>query len=179
MSAKHYSTSAKGIGGQIKRRYSDFIVEEKTLEGKKCEVKRFANDDEFRKDKCEISVPENPNKEEHLHLEIEKINKDLNFIIRDLTRYLRCSKKRIGYAGLKDKRAVTCQRISIFDPDVEKLKVFGRSGIELRNLEWADDRLNLGNVQGHYFTSTIRDISLGKEDVQCEIVKCFKEWAKG
>lgn len=179
MSAKHYSTSAKGIGGQIKRRYADFIVEEKTLEGKKCEVKRFASDEEIQRDKCEIAIPENSEGKEHLHLELEKINKDLNFIIRDLTRYLRCSKKRIGYAGLKDKRAVTCQKISIFDPDVGKLKVFGRSGIELRNLEWADDRINIGNLQGNYFTITIRDLSLEKQQLETEIKKCFSEMGNG
>ena len=30
----------------------------------------------------------------------------------------------IGYAGTKDKCAWTCQRISLFDPDLEKIKNF-------------------------------------------------------
>lgn len=178
MVANYYTTSTEGIGGQIKRRYADFIVEEVTPEGKICKVERFADAEAFSKEKEALKVPENPEKKEHLHLELEKINKDLNFVIRDLTRYLQCSKKRVGYAGLKDKRAVTCQRISLFEPDAGRLEEFGKRGIALRNPSWENDRINIGDLKGNFFTITIRDIEMKGEKIENLLKECFNEMEK-
>jgi len=168
-----FSTSAKGIGGQIKRRYTDFVVEEIREDGRVCKAKRFVVGGSHLEEG--LIVPKQAEGMEQLHLDLEKINKDMNFTIRQLARYLQCSNRRVGYAGMKDKRAVTCQRISIFQPNVERLEAFGSMGIQLSNPDWEKERLELGMLKGNKFTITVRDIDLPKKEIEKRIKTCFKE----
>ena len=170
-----YSTKCKGVGGQIKRRYSDFIVEEKTKIRRVCKVERFLREE---KEATKIKVPENPTEKDFLYLDMEKINQDLNYCIRKISRFLQCSKKRVGYAGLKDKRAITCQRISIFQPNIERLEAFNSRGIDLRNPEWENERIEIGDLLENRFTITIRDIELDKKELRKRIESCFEEIEK-
>jgi len=172
-----YSTTGNGIGGQIKRRYTDFVVEEVREDGRVCTVKRFNEEGTHLEER--IKVPKQTEGVEQLHLDLEKINKDMNFTIRQLARYLQCSNRRISYAGMKDKRAVTCQRISIFQPNVERLEAFGSRGIQLRNPGWEKERLELGLLKGNKFTITVRDIDLPQEEIEKKIKTCFKEMKNG
>ncbi len=170
-----YSTGCSGIGGQMKRRYADFIVEEITKEGRTCKVEHFGG--EFPEGK-EMEVPPNPKDKEQLQLDMEKINKDLNFCVSKLSRFIQCSRKRFGYAGMKDKRAVTCQRISIYRPDVTRLGKFRSMGIRLRNPEWSDERIEIGNLKGNKFTIKIRDIGLEEKEIKKRLKACFGEIKK-
>lgn len=172
-----FSTTSKGIGGQIKRRYSDFVVEEILANEKICEARRFLGEKPFE-EKEQLAVPEKHEGKEHLHLDLEKINKDQNYAINKIARFVGCSKKRIGYAGLKDKRAVTCQRISVFSPDTERLKIFSEKGIVLRNAEWSRERIEIGSHKGNRFTTTIRDIGLGETEIKQRLEKIFNEIAE-
>ena len=167
-----YSTKSKGIGGQIKRRYTDFIVEEIGQGGRLCKVERFLKEEKGEK---KISIPENKGGKDFLYLDLEKINKDLNYCIRKLARFLQCGKKKVGYAGLKDKRAVSCQQISIYKPNIARLEEFDSRGIDLRNPKWADERIEIGDLKGNYFTIVIRDIDLEKEELKKRLQACFKE----
>ncbi len=177
MPCEFFSTSSKGISGQIKRRYTDFVVEEVQQNGKVCEAKRFVVGGTHEAE--QVRIPENMGRGEQLHLDLEKINKDLNLCIRNIARFLQCSRKRIGYAGLKDKRAVTCQRISIFKPNLERLKQFSSGGIQLRNGKWSNERIELGMLRGNRFTVTIRDIDLDEKELKKRISQCFKEMKRG
>ncbi len=174
---KIYSTKSKGTGGQIKRRYTDFVVEEIREEKRVCKVKRFLEEGTHLEER--IKVPKQIEGREQLYLDLEKINKDMNFVIRELARYLQCSNRRIGYAGMKDKRAITCQRISIFQPNVERLEAFGSRGIQLSKPSWEKERLELGMLKGNKFTIIIRDIDLPKEEIEKRIKECFKEMKNG
>jgi len=167
-----YSTKCRGIGGQIKRRYTDFIVEEITPDGRVCKVEHFDNESA---EHVKLEIPKNDEEKEQLLLDMEKINKDLNFCIAKISRFLQCSKKRIGYAGMKDKRGVTCQRISVFEPDLERLAVFSSRGICLRNAEWSNDRITIGKLKGNMFTIIVRDIGLEEKEIEERIKKCFQE----
>ncbi|MCD6478990.1 MAG: tRNA pseudouridine(13) synthase TruD [Candidatus Diapherotrites archaeon] len=174
---KHFFTKSAGIGGKIKHRYSDFIVEE-ILEKRICEVKRFVKSKELTKDE-QLAVPENKEKLEYLHVNLEKINRDLHDAIRQISRFLHCSTNRIGYAGIKDKRAITCQRISIWKPDVERLKSFRSNSIALREAEWHSTAIDLGMLKGNRFTVTIRNIELEEEEIKKRVQSCFEEMEKG
>ena len=177
MTGSFFSTKTKGIGGQIKRRYTDFIVEEMQTNGKLCKVQRFIEDGTHHSDPVE--APKNPKEKEQLHVDLEKINKDLNFSIKNITRFLQCSKKRVGYAGLKDKRGVTCQRISLFKPNLERLHEFHSMGLQMRNPEWQDERIEIGMLKGNQFMITVRDIALEKKEVEKRVKTCIKEMDKG
>jgi len=173
----NFSTTCPGIGGQYKRRYSDFVVEEVIEDGSVCKVERFLKEESEKKELLEI--PENKEEKEQLHLELEKINKDLNYAIRDLTRYLGISKKRIGYGGMKDKRGITCQRISLFQPDLEKLKKYSCPGIFIKNARWSDKKIDLGDLKGNQFEIVIRDIELEEEEIKKRVNECFKQMENG
>ncbi|NMA44804.1 MAG: tRNA pseudouridine(13) synthase TruD [Candidatus Diapherotrites archaeon] len=164
-----FITNTPPLKGKIKQRYSDFIVEEVTREGI-CEVQRYNKPLEKRNFE-KMRIPEKPENKEHLILEMEKINTDTNTAIALISRGINTSKKRIGYAGLKDKRGITAQRISIYQPDIKKIENFGVKGIELRNPKWGE-RIELGELQGNNFTITIRDISETKEEIE-KIVQQF------
>lgn len=172
-----YSTSCEGIGGKIKLRYSDFIVEEIVRDGRIAKVERFLKDGALD-NPTKIIVPENPEKKDFLHLDLEKFNSDVPFCIKRLTRYLQLSQKRIGYAGLKDKRAITCQRISLFQPPIERLNEFSSKLMDLRNAEWSSERIEIGTLKGNLFTITIRAIELEEKETRKRILNFFAEAKK-
>ena len=173
---KNYSTFSPGIGGRIKKRIDDFKVEEISPDGKVCEIRAFAG---IEKKELEKQWPENSEEREHLVLELEKFNLDLNDAIRRITRFLGVSRKRIGFAGMKDKRGITCQRISVWTPDYGKLKEFNSRYIDLRFGSWADERIDLGMLKGNKFEVTVREIGLSEKDVRERIEQCFKEMKGG
>jgi len=173
-----YSTSSKGIGGRIKQRYSDFIVEEIGLWGN-AEVKRFLLEDALnRATPIEVPENENPREKNQLLCELEKYNADTNFVMRRVSRFLQLSRKRFGFAGMKDKRAITSQFITIFSPDPEKLKLFQSRTIDIRPIKWQSERIELGSLKGNRFTITIRNLDLQEKELEKKIKEFFKEAEK-
>lgn len=172
----NFITTTTPLKGRVKQRYSDFIVEEVYLENgkeKNCKVQRFTIPFEERENQEEMKILENPTNKEHLVLELEKINTDTNFAVSQIARGLSVGRNRIGYAGLKDKRAITSQRISVYKPNLEKVKKFGVKGMELRNPVWGE-RIELGDLVGNQFTITIRNV----EQNENEIKKIINEFSK-
>lgn len=172
-----FATTTEPLGGRIKQRYSDFLVEEVLPDGRMCKVERFDRAFSERKKEFEKLLVPPSNEKEQLLLDLEKINQDTNFVFARLARGLNVSKKRIGYAGLKDKRGITCQRISLYRPDPQRVERFGFRGIELRNPEWSDKRIELGELKGNNFVVTIRGIGKSEEEIK-KIISEFGEQAK-
>lgn len=188
----YYSTKTPGIKGKIKQRYYDFIVEEIQENGNICKVKRFLQEENnlTRKGKSrekskgkerieeQLIIPERIGKYkkmQYLHLDLEKKNLDLHQAIRILSRYLGVSRKRIGYAGIKDKNAITCQRISIWMPDTKKLQAFRGKQLCLRNAKWSNEKIDLGKLKANRFIVRIRNISLSEKEIRKRVNDCFKE----
>jgi len=163
----------KPLDARARQRYADFIVEEiyeKDGKETKCNVDWFTVDFEKR-DLSPLSVPEKTT--DHLILEIEKINTDTNHTIALLARGLGMSKSRLGYAGMKDKRGITAQRVSIFDPPIAKVERFGVKGLKTKNASWGE-RIELGDLLGNEFTIILRDINESEKDTE----KIIKEFIK-
>jgi tRNA pseudouridine13 synthase len=160
-----YLTSTPGLLGELKKRIADFCVEEILPNGEVCRIEQLDKDPPQR---VPITIPENPNprKFDQLHIWMEKFNTETTFAIRNLSRGTGGSIKRIGYAGLKDKRGITCQRISLWQPNVEKLKGFMVKGMALHHATWSAQRIDLGDLRGNRFTITIRNIALSPEEIQ-------------
>ena len=106
-----FFTKTSGVGGRIKKRIADFKVKEISLDKTVCEIECFESEGE--KKFAEKKWPETQTFDQ-LILTMEKYNIDLNNAVRELSRKLFLSKKRFGYAGMKDKRAITSQIISIW-----------------------------------------------------------------
>ncbi len=141
MGIELYCTHSSGIGGKLRQEPEDFIVKEIT------------NRKEGESGK-------------HLILELTKTNWDTHHLVRDLSRKLGISKKRIGFAGTKDKRAKTTQKISIYgisEKDIENLYV---KNVELKIIGRSDRPLGLGDLFGNEFRITIRDIDIDTHELE-------------
>jgi len=163
-----HSTKSTGISGRIKQRIADFQVEEVAPKGEVCKISAFNADGKiagFSEAGSKIAIPTNPEGKEILICELEKFNYDLNMAVRFVSHYLQFSRTRIGYAGLKDKRAITCQRISIWKPDLQKLENFKSKFIDLRPIEWSNERIEIGRLKANRFIITVRGIGL--DDKEC------------
>lgn len=93
---------------------------------------------------------------EHLYLWVEKINTSTRELIQQLSRGLKLKEREIGYAGLKDSRALTRQMISIpaaKQDQVEKLRL---NGCTVLKAERHTNKLRLGHLTGNRFTITLR-----------------------
>lgn len=173
----HYTTTTPGIGGVIKRRINDFAVREITPDGKALENKVFGD---FWPPKHEqLEVPPQPEGKDQLILTMEKFNLDTNDALRRISRQLRTSGKRIGYAGLKDRRAITAQRISIWKPDIELLKRKTSLYVGLRDPRWGNERIEIGALKGNEFEITIREIGMPQDELEKITRECFAQMKNG
>lgn len=153
------------IQAKLKHKPEDFIVEEV---GDKwiCNIsEEFAQPD--------IRIEESD--KEFIWCELEKKDIDHFTAIKNLSENLQARPIDIGYAGTKDKRAWTSQRISIFKPKLDKLNSFSHPHIILKNFKWNKRKIKLGYLEGNHFNITLRDID--KKDAMT-ITKHIKnlEW---
>ncbi|HID65942.1 MAG TPA: tRNA pseudouridine(13) synthase TruD, partial [Aquificaceae bacterium] len=89
--------------------------------------------------------------------------KDMTTIdaIRHISRRFNIPLKNISFAGLKDKKAITEQYISIKglkSEVVEKLENYQTENLSLRFLGFSDKGIELGEIEGNYFEITVRGI---------------------
>jgi tRNA pseudouridine13 synthase len=94
----------------------------------------------------------------YLVLEVEKKDWDTHHLIRELSRQLRISQRRFGWAGTKDKRAVTKQRISIMNLDESELQKIKLQDIKIRVLGRTNRSVGLGDLLGNRFRIRIREL---------------------
>ncbi len=135
LNAETYLTDSNGIGGQIRVKYEDFYVEE-----------------------IPETIPsgEGPN----TWIFIEKIGRNTLDVVLDMARDLHLSRKRMGFAGMKDKKAVTRQWLCIsnFEPEeIEEIKdQFYK--VEFLKITKNQKKLRIGQLIGNKFRILIRNI---------------------
>ena len=130
----YYITDAPGCSGKIKSSAGDFVVSEIFSE-REYEGGRY------------------------LIVEVEKTNWDAHRLIREMARILRISQKRFSWAGTKDKKAVTRQRISIMNLEAEELSRISLPDLKIKVLGRSNRGVGLGDLLGNRFSITIRDLS--------------------
>ncbi len=136
---KRYSTADAGIGGVIKQRNEDFIVDE-------------------------LPLYDPSGDGEHLYLGIQKTGVAHGELMSVLRRHFSVPPRAIGYAGMKDKHGVTRQAVSIHLPgggDVD--------GVELPHeriaVMWAmrhRNKIRRGHLAGNRFSIRIREVEATK-----------------
>lgn len=102
---------------------------------------------------------------EYLHFSLYKENKNTLEVASFLSRKVGVKPKDFGFAGTKDRRAATVQRVSIKRQYADKLAQLNR---DLRNARIGDFKyekhgLELGDLQGNQFTITLRDCHFGND----------------
>lgn len=96
---------------------------------------------------------------DYLHFSLFKENKDTMEAISWLCKELKIKPSAFQFAGTKDKRAVTVQRVSVYHVFIDRLVAAGRSlrGAKIGNFEYRPHPLRLGELKGNQFVMTLRD----------------------
>ncbi|MFO7618868.1 MAG: tRNA pseudouridine(13) synthase TruD [Thermoplasmata archaeon] len=143
-----FLTPDAGIGGRLRAEPEDFIVEEMSI--------------------LPIEESEGVNTAAIVRARYWETNR----LVREFARRLRISRKKVMFAGTKDKRAVTTQ-----------LFVLGAPLSEVRNVSIADvdfikmyptnANINMGNLLGNIFDIRLKDADVGIDDAldTCHSVK--------
>lgn len=136
----HLTDDLPGTGGTLKNRPEDFLVDEQPLY-------------------------EPAGEGEHLYLFIEKKQATTQDLVRRVAKAFRVKRSDVGYAGQKDKHAITRQHLSIHRPgttaaeDAECLERFKE--YPYAQVIWADrhtNKLRRGHHGGNRFVIRLRDV---------------------
>jgi len=108
---------------------------------------------------------------EHVFLQIEKIGENTEFVARLLARFANVRQRDIGYAGLKDRHAVTRQWFSVWLPGQEAPDW---SGLETDNLKILQAvrharKLKRGVLAGNRFQIIVRDWQGDKDKTEQQL----------
>ena len=93
---------------------------------------------------------------------LKKKNYTTERAVSTIAHYLKIDRKKIGYAGAKDRNAITEQMISI--QGLNKTKNIELKDIELIYKGKGNERISLGDLKENKFTITVRN--LNKEDIK-------------
>ncbi len=132
MSKSLYLTpDIEGIGGVLKRRHEDFQVEE-------------------------VPLYEPIGEGGHTYVTVEKRGISTFEMVHRLGDYFGVSASAIGYAGLKDTRAVTRQRVSIEGVDLDTAAGISLPAIRILDAQYHTNKLRLGHLAGNRFIIRVR-----------------------
>lgn len=138
VSSSLYITAAiPPLGGHIRERAEDFLVDEQPL-----------------------YQPSGSG--EHIYLFVEKRNMSTLRVARILAQHFGVHQRAVGFAGLKDKLAITRQTFSIHAPG-QSLEDFPMLQHERMGVLWADhhtNKLRRGHLAGNRFSIKIRGVPI-------------------
>lgn len=143
-----YLTASRGIGGRARQRPEDFMV------------------DEFYADHSTLGG-------RYQLIKVTKTDTETHHLVRDLSRRLQISQRRISWAGTKDKRAVTTQRMSVDSTRVEAPLTLRNAVVE--PIGRSDRPITLGDLEGNNFLITIRAVEGTESDVTRSVARILDE----
>ena len=131
--------------------------------------------EDFRVDELDAFAPSGQG--EHLLLTIEKRGMNTQFVARLLAQWADVDERAIGYAGLKDRHALTTQRFSVqlpgrADPESAALEAMAAgAGQGLRVLAAArhSRKLPRGALAGNAFVLVLRDVQGDRDAAQARL----------
>jgi len=107
----------------------------------------------------EIPLYEFSGEGEHLILFVRKKNLTTPEMIGQIARYLGIKNKEIGYAGLKDKNAMTKQYISLHKKYEEQLENFNFDGIKIISKTYHNNKIRIGHLKGNRFYIKLKKVN--------------------
>ncbi len=129
-----YLTSYPGIHGTLRTIPEDFFVQELPL------------------------IPKPDENGKHTIAWVQSTNWDTHLLVKKISNRLEISSKRIGFAGTKDKRAVTSQLMSFFNIPKEQLTNLTIKDVTITPLHTTNKPIDLGHLLGNQFKIIIRTI---------------------
>ena len=141
-----FFTTFSGVCGKLRTITEDFIVNE-------------------------ISKHPDENKDgKFLIADITVKNWETNHLVRELSKKLHISRKRVSFAGTKDKRAKSTRLMSFYNiskKDLEKIEI---KDVEIENIYRSNRPIKIGDLIGNSFEIFIRDIDVTSEKQLQDIV---------
>uniref|UniRef100_A0A0D3G9L2 TRUD domain-containing protein n=1 Tax=Oryza barthii TaxID=65489 RepID=A0A0D3G9L2_9ORYZ len=102
-----------------------------------------------------------------LRFHLCKENKDTQEALGVIGKMLGLQSRSFGFAGTKDKRAVTTQQVTVFKISANRLAALNNRlfGIKVGNFSYVKEGLVLGQLMGNRFTITLRGVVAESEDI--------------
>ena len=136
----YYLSSAEGTGGRLKAAAEDFVVEEVS-----------SHPPAFPDGKFSIAT-------------VRARNWETNRMVRLMARQLGISRDKIGFAGTKDKRAVTTQLMSFMCPP-DKLSQINLQDLEISDVYTARRGMAIGDLVGNRFGIRVTQVDKGADEI--------------
>ena len=105
----------------------------------------------------EISNVKIKNSGKYFYSKLTKKNRNTLDVVKQLARILYVKEKQIGFAGNKDKHAVTEQTISFYGVKKDKIIKIINKDWDLEFLGSGSKPISLGDLEGNYFEIVVRD----------------------
>lgn len=96
---------------------------------------------------------------EHLVLFVRKKNMSTLELVSIIAKYLGIKNKEIGYAGLKDKHAMTKQYISIHKKYEEAMDNFSHDGVKIVSKTYHNNKIKIGHLKGNRFYINLKKVN--------------------
>jgi len=128
-----------GLGGRLKVRREDFVVEE-------------------------IPLYEPCGSGTHVYFRIEKVGLPTMQAVHQIARALGVAARHIGYAGLKDANAVTVQTLSLEHADPARIEKLDLPHIRVLDVSRHTNKLKLGHLKGNRFRIRLREVDVARID---------------
>jgi tRNA pseudouridine13 synthase len=147
----YYVTSSKGIGGKLRLRPEDFVVNElvediPTVEGGA-----------------------------YTYFILEKKNWDTIRAIKTIAKTLKISYRRFSFAGTKDRRALARQLVCAYKVAPENLLRLRIRDMGITGVFQSDQRLGLGSLKGNSFVAIIREVEDGAGELEENLRRNIRE----
>ncbi len=98
----------------------------------------------------------------YLYLKVTKRNKNTLDVVKQLAKILHLLDKDIGFAGNKDKNAITEQVFSLKGINKEKIAKMDIPELKIEILGYGSTPITLGDLEGNHFEITIRNLNQEK-----------------
>lgn len=131
---RFYSLSHSSIDFHFKQTPRDFVVEE-------------------------VPLYEFCGEGEHLVLFVRKKGISTLELVSMIAKYLGIKNKEIGYAGLKDKHAMTKQYISLHKKYEEKMDTFEHADVKILSKTYHNNKIRIGHLNGNKFYIKLKKVN--------------------
>lgn len=146
-----FLTSTPGLKGKLRFIPEDFIVAEESKLPPKKEDGRYT-----------IAI-------------VTSTNWETNQLIHKISKQLHISRRRVSFAGTKDKRAKTTQAMSFYNVPIEKIEKLDIKDVEIKAIYRSDRGLHIGDLNGNHFDITIRNIDKTESEIK-QVIEEIKRY---
>ncbi|EAL71680.1 tRNA pseudouridine synthase D [Dictyostelium discoideum AX4] len=120
-------------------------------------------------------------KPKYVEFKLCKENRDTMDTLSMMSRILRNSEKNFSFAGTKDKRGITTQRVTVWKVTPEKLVELNNRistlspPVRIGEYRFVENHLRLGDLSGNRFSIVIREIQGADDQLITESIETFKK----